>query len=327
MRKRMFGSLAMVLCVSAGLLSLAVQDAKADQGLELSIWGGTTSTSGAGSIPYVLDQNTRRVTDQSLGKGTTYGLELGYAVTPDWVANARYEQFSAKGNGRFDSNPSSSTDCNVSPLQGLVSDCYDNADIQVKTNSRNFDLTAGRRFNSGDMKFEGYAGLQYMDFDQNINTSYFYNVRPGGFEEASKRNVKFHGLGPKIGLKGLVPLGSSDFFVKSDLSITQIVDGSRHEDISAPRTNNSVPIQQRNASDSETVHPLVLDLALELGYRITNRSLISLGWRYHEIRDIADTRDTNNPGTTGTLPGSRGIGGRLDNVAFQAIFLKFSQSF
>lgn len=310
-------------------LAIASQAALADQGLALSIWGGRLSAASAGDIPYARESNVipNRIIDQDLGRGMAFGLALGVNMNNNWLVDLGYANYRPKAKGHYDTNPAVLNSCTLRPVQGLVSDCYDNAGIKIDSKLQNFDAAIGKRFVMDKASIVAYGGLRYLKFNQNINGVYHYTNMPAGipgFEEWPDRSVSYSGIGPRIGINLSAPLGSSGFFVKGDLGLAKMLTGERKQKIVAPRTNAGAPDSTRTASDKDSMRPLTLDASLQLGYNLTQAAQISLGWRYSRVNDILDTRDTNNPFVSGTLPGRLGIGSAHDDFVNKGFFVEFN---
>lgn len=286
--------------------------------LSFSAWGGHSFSSGNG-IPYVYDSDANATLSQKLGSGTSWGLGTGFDVTPDWVANLDYAHYHVSGHSHFDTNPAVTDDCNATPLQGLIDDCYDSANSSSNTTEQEIALTAGRRFAAGNAAFVGYAGLEYARLNQGINNSYPYE---GGVSGYATRSDKYSGFGPKIGVKGNVPLGSTPFFVAGDFSLAKLLTGNRKQSIdsSEVHTPGGGISGSATESDSNGRRPLIFDFSVALGYHITSAVDVTLGWRFHEVHGVLDTQPTNESVSFGDAPNS---GSSIDNLIFHTVFAKF----
>ncbi len=311
-----------IAAVASACLVLASHAAvAADQGVDLSIWGGRMSGAGHGRIPYVADLNftPASIADQDIGKGTSFGIGLGVKLNKDWALDFGYARHRPKATGTFDTDPAEPNDCNVRPVQGLVSDCYDTSIIRIATKLQALDAAIGKRLMMRATSVFLYGGLRYLRYDQTIDTAYLY---PGGFEEFSSRKAKYSGLGPRVGARATVPLGDSGFFLNGDVSIAKMLTGKRKQDIQADETSSGSPFSSRAAAETIRVRPLTFDLNLQLGYRVTEAVQLAAGWRYQRVDDILDTRDTNDPAVAGTLPGSRGLGAAKDPFIVKGFFVE-----
>lgn len=317
-----------VMSFASACLAIASQAALADQGFALSVWGGRLSAANSGDIPYARETSVtpNRIIDQDLGRGTAFGIALGVNMSNNWLVDLGYANYRPNEKGRYDTNPAVVNSCTLRPVQGLVSDCYDNAGIKIDSKLENFDAAIGKRFVMEKANIVAYGGLRYLKFNQNIDAAYHFTNPPStpGFEEFPDRDLSYSGIGPRIGAKFDAPLGSSGFFVKGDLGLAQMLTGERKQKIVAPRTNAGVLISTRTASDKDSMRPLTLDASLQLGYNLTQAAQISLGWRYSRVNDILDTRDTNSPAVAGTLPGPLGIGSAHEDFVNQGFFVEFN---
>ena len=309
-------------------LTIASQSVLADNGFEFSLWGGRLSADGSGDIPYARETSTapNRIIDQDLGRGMAFGIALGVNMSNNWVVDLGYVNYHSKEKGHYDTNPAVVNSCTLRPVQGLQSDCYDNAGIKNDSKLKNFDAANGKRFVMEKANIVAYGGLRYLKFNQNIDVAYHYTRPPStpGFEEFPDRDLSYSGIGPRIGAKFNAPLGNSGFFVKGDLGLAKMLTGERKQKIVAPRTNAGVLISTLTASDEDSMRPLTLDASLQLGYNLSQAAQISLGWRYSRVNDILDTRDTNSPAVAGTLPGPLGIGSAHEDFVNKGFFVEFN---
>lgn len=289
------------LLLFAPLILIGVGGAEAS---EISIWGANL-TADSDKIPYVFDNNNGAVIGSDLGDGTAFGLDFSTDIM-GLTLGIGFASSNPTASGAFDSNPLVSNDCNVNPVQGVVSDCYDNATIDIDTTAQTVALTVGKSFALGWGNVTPYGGIRQLTFEQTIKGAYNF---PGGYETTWKRDVDFSGFGPWLGVKLNVPVGASGFFFDGDLAFAQIMTGERDQKVNEVRTLNGVFNASYSASENQDVDPTTIDLTLMAGYKVGTNVTLGLGYRYQKITGVIDSHETNQGAY---IPGYGGTEGDLE---------------
>jgi hypothetical protein len=289
-------------------------------GYELSVQAGSISSDSEGT-QYALNNVSNSVQEGDLEDGNQFRINLGKELA-GFKFNVGYGQNTLSGKSTYDTNPGAPNDCNVAPLQGTYNDCFDHANIKIDTDFGVFDAAVGKSFVMGSTNIEPYAGLRYLTVSQEIGVDYVY---PGGSESFPNREIDYSGFGLRIGSRLNVPFGASPFFFRGDLALAKMLSGDREQTITDRVTGG--PATPAPFSVEDSVKPLTIDLELFFGYKIRENMSAGIGYGYHKISEILDTRDTVNPVTPGTISGAVGVGSANADLVTSGLFAEFNYKF
>lgn len=290
-------------------------------GMEISVRVGNSDTDTDG-IYYAFDNAANTYQEGDLGDGNIFRLDFAMDLPNGHTVGVGYGQNTLSGDDTYDTNPAATNDCNVEPLQGLYDDCFDHANVDIDTDISVFDVSYGMKFGMGNMSLTPYAGIRYLTFNQETSVDYIF---PGGNESFPERELDYTGFGLRVGSGLKVPFGSSPFYFKGNLALAKMLSGDRDQKMTDVVTGG--PVAPLPYEESDDIDPLTIDLELSFGYDITPTMNAGIGYGYHKISDIMDTRDTTNQIIPGTISGAHGVGDDNEDLVTSAIFAEFAYKF
>lgn len=286
---------------------------------DFSLSGGMVNGDRSDDIPYAYDSDTQQTITGDLGDGLSFGAGVGVTVDDTWRIALDYQQNRMDSTAVYDSDLAATNDCNIQPVQGFVDDCFDNANYDVETKFWTVDLVAGYKMTLGSAEVTPYVGLRYLDYEQDISTDYLY---PGGFENFATNQHDYSGFGPKIGVDLFTGIGSTQFFVEGGLAVARIMTGDRKQDVYELRTIGGSFLLDNAESEERDIDPTTIEASVKLGYDFRNGTRVGLGYRYHRISDLLDTRTTNED------PAADEFSGKAEaDIEAGSVFLELTQTF
>jgi hypothetical protein len=275
------------LILAMGPLLMA---ASAVQAAELSVWAGQLAAK-SDDIPYLFDENTNQVITTDLGSGNAFGFDFSTEVA-GWMVGAGFASSRPASSDGFDSNPAAANDCNLLPVQGIEGvNCFDHANIEISTTVQTLDLTVGKRYVMNWASLTPYGGIRQLTFDQSIDAGYRF---PGIlWEQFPKRTLEYSGYGPRVGVRVNTPRSRGKFFFDGDVAMATMMSSSRSQSIVERVTLDGATDHINTASSSSEISPVIIDLSLMVGYKVSASTSIGLGYRHQSISDVIDSRETN----------------------------------
>lgn len=233
------------------------------------------------------------------GDGHRVGAHLGYAFENKLFVELAYSRSDTDNRRRLGENPLIDEDleCQVSPVQGTVGDCYNQAVAGLDFRDESLQLVLGRDFQPFERTtLSPYVGVRRIRYDDQREIEYNYNnfgSAVSGYEIAMAERIRFDDTGWVAGMRWeqqFAPL-----FLRVDLAFAA-ASGDRERDRLEIRTLADAPFDEVIFSGSEGVTVRHRDVMVALGRDFAvggNTMTVMLGYRQRQV-DGLDTRNTND---------------------------------
>lgn len=291
--------LSLAAALAAALVSPAALAAGFYGGLEAAHVDSTGDRLPYGAIESPLGSGEYVADHIGFGDGHRFGAHLGYAFENQLFVELDYSRSETDNRRSLGENPLLDEDfeCAVSPVQGEIGDCYNQAVAGVDFRDESLQLVLGRHFRPFERTtLSPYVGARRIRYDDQRAIEYNYNSFGNpvpGYEVALVDRLRFDDTGWVAGLRWeqkFAPL-----FLRVDLSFAA-ASGERERDRFEVRTFQDAPLSDLSFSGSEDVTVRHRDLVVALGRDFEvggNTMTVMLGYRQREI-DGLDTRNTND---------------------------------
>lgn len=291
--------LSLAVALAAALVSPAALAAGFYGGLEAAHVDSTGDRLPYGAIDYLDDAEDYIADHIGYGDGHRFGAHLGYAFENQLFVELAYSRSDTDNRRSLGENPLIDEDleCQVSPVQGSIGDCYNQAVAGLDFRDESLQLVLGRDFQPFERTtLSPYVGARRIRYDDQRQIEYNYNSfgsAVSGYEVAMVDRIRFDDTGWVAGLRWeqqFAPL-----FLRVDLSFAA-ASGDRERDTFEQRTFQDAPYDEESFSGSEDVTVRHRDLVVALGRDFDvggNTMTVMLGYRQREI-DGLDTRNTND---------------------------------
>ena len=173
-----------------------------------------------------------------------------------------------------------------------ISEYYSSYSIDVELDSEMdyfvIDLEAGYNVGLGNPgHVRAFGGLRFASFDQDAHLSGEIDVLDFSHDIEADRDVDFWGIGPRVGVSGVFPLGESNFNVVGGAAAA-VLFGERE-------TTDSFSYDSSSYSESDDDFQIVGNVEADLGvsYTVANNASMNIdiaaGWRVETWFNVNNT--------------------------------------
>jgi hypothetical protein len=322
--------MSLLAIILTGALSIATPEFAAAH--ESSIKGFYFKAEGRGNIfagddhPYAVDASNGDIFETDLDATGSFRVGAGLRVGSAWDMGILYSGLNTKASDSRVNNPATPT--YVNPLMGngfytapsMYGGNFNHANAHSDFSYNVVDFEAGYTFNLGAVDLRVFGGVRYTDTNHTQTSTLF--LYSAGAVFSHTREVDQWGIGPRLGIEGLVPLGSSGVFVNAAMSGSALF-GDR-DTIDTDVANYSLLPNTISFEDNNDFYNAEGEVGIGYGVELGNaRSMmITIGYRAEAWYNATDTS------SSAPLPaGINAQGEEEEDVFFHGPFLRGTLNF
>lgn len=244
-------------------------------------------------IPYVINDTTLETTSSEYGDGEAYGLVLGMRLDSPLFVELGYNQTKTEESDSVGQIVIGGGDCDISPLQGIINDCWDRGEIDVEIDRQNIELLAGWTMQAGGFQIQPYAGLRHQTVEDNRKVRYLYN---GGVSNFISQNVEYEADGLFVGAR--IQQDIQQFFWGADVQYAHM-DGDNELSIRDTEVNTPggdvTDFQSFKASEDTKSEQHAIKVFGGIKFDLAGQEArASLGYAYQVNTNVLFTSNTND---------------------------------
>ena len=217
---------------------------------------------------------------------------------------------------------------NAYTYAGLLGHNYES--VETETTYHVVDFEVGYSMQLGQVALRGFVGVRYADFDQNISgTGHFYPGIPTNPNFSFERHVHAVGIGPRLGVEGNIPLGSTNFGLAGGIN-GAILFGDRDTVDSTIAGGFAFTETSRLIDDGDdTMYNVEGDLGFTYGIELGNASsmMLTAGYRVEAWFNVNNAESSFTGPGIGPLPAGAQYGEDDDGQLFHGPFLRAKLNF
>lgn len=252
------------------------------------------------TLPYVINDTSNLST--GYGDGETYGLNLGLRTSSPLFVELAFNRTVVDSNAATGAIVPGGGSCDISPLLGLINDCWDRGEIDLEVERENIEVLGGYTFKVASLDVSPYAGVRRQTTTDSRRVRYLYD---GGVSNFITQETEFKGTGLVLGARVQQDIGS--LFWGADAQVA-LMDGERtmsidDKEIDTPGGSLSAQMTAF-LSDSQDSTQYALKVYGGMKFEVAGQSAsVSLGYAYQEATNVLVTSNTNDDSF---LPGAIG---------------------